>query len=109
VRLFYYMITFLYLTILGLAAWNISSLLVREDGPGLIFARLRHKVGVIVSADGVVYAENWFGELFTCVWCMSRWVALFLFISFYFFPVPIALFCIVLSISSIAILMDRLT
>jgi hypothetical protein len=75
----------------------------------MIFARLRYRVGVIVSADGVVYSDNGFGELFTCVWCMSRWVALILFIAFYFLPVPTMLVCIVLSFSTIAILIDRWT
>ena len=103
------MITFLYLILLGLATWNISSLLVREDGPWLIFARFRHKIGVRVAPEQVVYAENGFAELFTCVWCMSRWVALVLALSFYFFPISTAYLCIVLSLSTIAILIDRWT
>jgi hypothetical protein len=102
-------ITFLYLAILGLATWNISSLLVQEDGPFLIFARLRNRVGVRVSAEGIVYAENGFGELFTCIWCISRWVALVLALLFYFFPVSMAYICIILSLSTIAILVDRWT
>lgn len=106
-RPFYFMITLLYLVLLGFATWNISSLLVREDGPFLVFARLRNRVGVIVSAEGIVYADNALGELFTCIWCMSRWVSLVLFVSFYFFPVFTTFICIVCSLSTIAILVDR--
>jgi hypothetical protein len=82
---------------------------VQEDGPFLIFARLRNRVGVIVSGDGVVYAENGLGELFTCIWCMSRWVALVLALLFFFWPVPVAFACIIFSLSTIAILVDRWT
>jgi len=75
----------------------------------MIFARLRNRVGVIVSAEGVVYSENGLGELFTCIWCMSRWIALILALLFYFFPVITAYICIVLSLSTLAILIDRWT
>lgn len=103
------MITFLYLIILGLATWNISSLLVREDGPWHILSRLRHLAGVRYTPEQEVYGETHFAELFTCVWCMSRWVALALGILFFFFPVPTAYICIILSLSTIAILVDRWT
>lgn len=104
------MITFLYLAMLGLTTWNLSSLLVREDGPWMIFSRIRHRAGVRVSPDGqVVYSENHFAEVFICIWCMSRWVALAIALLFYFFPVFTAYVCIVLSLSTIAILVDRWT
>lgn len=103
------MVTILYLVLLGLATWNISSLLVQEDGPFLVFSRLRHRAGVVIADNGVVYAKNNFAELFMCIWCMSRWVALVLFVLFYFFPVFTTIVCSVLALSTIAILVDRLT
>jgi len=104
--------TFLNLLLIALATWNVSSLLVREDGPFHMFSRIRHRVGVRISHDGILYADppdSAMGGLFSCVWCMSRWVALVLIILFYFFPVPTAYICIVLSLSTVAILVDRWT
>lgn len=106
------MITILYLVLLGFATWNISSLLVREEGPFHVFAKLRHRLGIETSAEGMNYAldpNSAIAELFLCIWCMSRWVALILFALFYFFPVFTTFICIVCSLSTIAILVDRWT
>lgn len=70
------------LVVLGLAAWRLASMLVDEAGPGAVFARLRHRVGlrqIPIKADGVVtvsrVATTPVAELFSCVWCMSVWTA----------------------------------
>lgn len=53
----------------ALAAWRVTSLLVHEDGPFLVFARLR-------EAAGVDWQEpTFFGKLLGCFWCTSVWVA----------------------------------
>ena len=66
----------------GLAAWRLASMLVDEDGPGGVFARLRHRAGLqsvpVRAGDGwqtVTTAANPLAELFACVWCMSVWTA----------------------------------
>ena len=62
--------TFFYLS---LAAWRLASLIANEDGPWMMFRRLRQR------------AEYWcnkyrfcreFGiyELFSCEWCTSVWI-----------------------------------
>ena len=69
--------------ILGLAAWRLASLLVAEQGPGGLFARLRYAAGLrqtVVSAPGqepqiATVAGNWLAEGLTCVWCVSVWTA----------------------------------
>lgn len=68
------------LIILGLATWRISYMLVGEQGPYNIFEKLRHKVGVEYLDDGTPYIRNTWGELFTCMWCMSIWIGAILFI-----------------------------
>ena len=68
------------LIVLALATWRISYMLVVEQGPYNIFDKLRHRVGVQHLEDGTPFAHNTWGELFTCVWCMSMWVAAILFI-----------------------------
>lgn len=67
---------------LALAAWRLASMLVDEDGPGGVFARLRHRAGLqsvpVRAGDGwqtVTTAANPLAELFACVWCMSVWAA----------------------------------
>lgn len=67
----------------ALAAWRLASLLVNEDGPGAVFARLRHKAGVrsVVTRDGQGNptasraALTPVAEGLTCVWCVSVWTA----------------------------------
>lgn len=53
----------------GLAGWRLASLLVREDGPDRLFARLRHWLGVPLSGE----VRGFFPELLSCVWCASVW------------------------------------
>lgn len=54
--------------LLGLAGWRIAHLLVEEEGPGLVFQRLREKVGL---KPGPV--SGFFPRLFSCVYCLSVW------------------------------------
>lgn len=53
------------LLILALACWRLAYMLVREDGPAHIFARLR--------------ARTTFGGLLECVFCTSIWTAVLVF------------------------------
>ena len=58
------------LLLVGLSTWRVSSLLIREDGPWSIFNRLRAWAGVYRPGEVTPLAE-----LFSCVWCVSVWVA----------------------------------
>jgi hypothetical protein len=49
----------------ALATWWCAFLLVREDGPGYIFARLRSKLG-----------NGFLGQLLGCVKCVGMWVSI---------------------------------
>jgi hypothetical protein len=50
----------------GLAVWRLSHLVVREDGPWQVFAKLRRR------AESTMWGG---GELFVCIYCLSLWVA----------------------------------
>jgi hypothetical protein len=56
------------LTVLALATWRISSLLVTEDGPYRVFSRLREWLGEH-RPDGMLTG------LLGCVWCVSVWIS----------------------------------
>jgi len=69
--------TLTYLLVFILATWRISSLITSEDGPFLCFRHLREMVGIRHDDQGKVMEipETFFGELLTCVWCSSMWLA----------------------------------
>lgn len=52
------------LTLVVLAAWRLTHLLGREDGPWDIFANLRLWLG-----------NSFLGKLMDCFYCLSIWVA----------------------------------
>lgn len=62
--------------LLVLASWRLTSLIVQEDGPFEIFARLRRLIGVRYDEynQPIIYT-NTFARGITCVWCASMWVS----------------------------------
>lgn len=59
-------------TIIGLAAWRLAWMLVKEDGPGDVFKRLR--------------AQTTLGGLLGCVHCLSFWLAIVGFLIYPYAP-----------------------
>ena len=60
-----------------LATWRISKIVTEEEGPGMVFSRLRE----ISGADYEGIPEQWdllewHGKLLQCPYCISVWVAL---------------------------------
>lgn len=101
----------------ALAAWRLASLLVNEDGPGAMFARLRRWAGIgyVVrqNAEGQPEAmrvtRGWLAEGLTCVWCVSVWAAA-LFVLLGLIPYANAVIAVlrdVLAISAGAILLHE--
>ena len=101
----------------ALAAWRVASLLVNEDGPGAVFARLRRRAGInyVVRQNGqgqpeaMQVARGWLAEGLTCVWCVSVWAAAF-FVLCSFIPYASAIvnvFRDVLAVSAGAILLHE--
>ena len=56
--------------IYALATFRLASLLVHENGPAHVFDRIRQRLGVYDEGE-----QTSIQELFSCVWCMSVWVA----------------------------------
>lgn len=77
--------------VLMLAVWRVSYLLVYEDAPFKIMARLR--------------AYTMLGGLLTCIYCVSIWVAVAVLIAWVYVPMLVY----VLAISGGALMMHRYT
>lgn len=73
--------------IIGLASWRIASLLVTEEGPGLVFMRLRTMVGVLEGPGE--QSSGFLPLVFSCIWCMSIWTTLLAAAIWYLEPVAV--------------------
>lgn len=62
-----------------LAVWRIANMFVNEAGPGNILLKLRELIGIRHDDEGraVEIPDNFMAQLFSCVWCFSIWVGLF--------------------------------
>jgi hypothetical protein len=56
------------LIVIALAVWRVSRIIVREDGPFDVFAKLR---GAIDPSQ-----KTWIGRGLNCIACVSFWLAL---------------------------------
>lgn len=101
--------TFTELLIYGAATWRIASLLVRERGPFDVFVRIREKVGILHDdeKEPVGYPETFFGELLSCVWCSSIWVALLWGFVILILPLWSLKIAMIFAFSTIAIVIDK--
>lgn len=84
------------LIVISLASWRLASLLVQEDGPNDIFAKLR----AAVMPEGEVSS---LALVFTCVWCMSVWTAMVLTAVWVIWQLPV----LVLAASALAIIVHE--
>jgi hypothetical protein len=93
--------TFFYLS---LAAWRLASLIANEEGPWMIFKRLRER------------AEHWckkykfcreFGvyELFSCEWCNSVWIGAGLTVLYLWIGDAILYLALPLALSTVVIIL----
>ena len=91
---------------LGLAAWRLASLVANEDGPWMIFKRLRQQ------------AEHWCNkyrfcrelgvyDLFSCEWCNSVWIGAGLTMLYLWIGEAILYLALPLALSTVAILIKH--
>ena len=88
---------------LGLAAWRLASLVANEDGPWMVFKRIRAR------------AEQWcktyrfcrelgLYELFSCEWCNSIWIGAGLTLLYLRIGEAILYLAVPLALSTVAII-----
>lgn len=99
------------LLVLGLATWRVSAMLTKESGPFHIFEKMRELIGIRHDIDGNVLQipNKLFAELFSCVWCISIWAAVFWTVFWFFLPDIAFYAALPFAISTAVILIDRLT
>ena len=96
------------IAVLGMACWRLTSLLYQEKGPFDVFKKLREWMGITHIEDKpCVYPDKFLCQLFSCVWCLSVWIAAILMISYIFLPIVTIYFSVWLSLSTIAIGLDK--
>ena len=95
---------FLYLS---LAAWRLASLVANEDGPWLIFKRIRQR-----AEQGCKKYKfcNELGlhELFSCEWCNSVWIGMALTLLYLWIGESILYIALPLALSTVVILIKYL-
>jgi hypothetical protein len=68
------------------AVFRLARLIAIDDGPFLIFLRLRRKAEELSDAEEVkgIYEGFWFGikELLSCIYCQGYWWSLIILILF---------------------------
>lgn len=89
----------LWLLEMGLATWRLSRMLVKEDGPGHVFMRLRHATGIEYAPDGSLWSYPDWTPLH-CVYCTTLYAGALL----YLLPPWLRL---LLAISGIAVLAEQ--
>lgn len=100
------MISVWQLTLLTLATWRISSMLVNEEGPWSIFRKLREKVGISEDGPIVTVPDGMLPGVLSCVWCCSVWVAAFWLVLWVLIPTIATYLAAWLSISTLSIVVD---
>ena len=89
--------------LLSLAAWRLASLVANEDGPWMVFKRLRQR------------AEQWckqyrfcselgLYELFSCEWCNSIWIGTVLTLLYLWLGETILYLALPLALSTVVII-----
>ena len=71
---------------LALATWRLTSLLVWEDGPFEIFARLRLHLGVRYDDMSQPYGKNWLARGIACPACASVWFGIMWAVAYWLWP-----------------------
>lgn len=88
-----------WLIVAALASWRIASVIHREG----IMRGVRKWFGVREEGEPIFYPDGFWGELLSCLWCLSVWTSLATTILLFTFPYILLPF----AISSAVILFEK--
>lgn len=96
--------------ILALATFRVSSLFVKETGPGRLFLKLREGFGIVHDQDDkiLIVPETFLAGIFSCVWCFSIWAGAFWGIFYHFSPDITLGAATIFALSAAAILTEKM-
>lgn len=101
----------LFLLIGGLATWRISHMLMMDAGPFDLFILIRVATRSIGHDDDGVpisYSDNFWGGLFSCIYCMSVWIGGAFALLYLLVPDITMYLCLPFALSALAIWFDSL-
>jgi len=96
---------------MALACWRLSALFVYECGPWHIFRKFRDKIGITSRLDNcepLSWDDNLLANLFGCVWCISIWFAIMIYVTYKIWPGGTILILSPFAISAGAIIAEKL-
>jgi hypothetical protein len=91
--------------ILGLAVWRVAVMLVDEDGPGNIFGWMRSKL----VRESAKETPGSLSQGLSCVYCLSVWLSLVVFVAYVAQPVVTLYTCIPLALAALCAVLQQLT
>lgn len=107
---FFYAMNPEHLFVLSLATWRLSNLLVNEDGPFDLFAKVRAVFDIRVDPETKEFyllKPNVIGDMLLCIMCTSIWVAAAMTLAYLLLPVLTFWFALGLSLSTVTCVIDR--
>jgi hypothetical protein len=90
--------------ILSLAAWRLASLVANEDGPWMMFRRIRQRAEQLCKRYRFC-SELGLYELFACEWCNSIWIGAGLTLLYLWIDETILYLALPLALSTVAIIL----
>ena len=92
-----------------LAVWRIANLFVNERGPFDLFLKIRSVAGITHDENGFALEipETFFGQLLSCVWCSSIWIALFITVLWFVSSEWALRFAVIFALSGGAVLLEE--
>lgn len=93
--------------VFSVAVWRCSKILTEEEGPFMVFSRLRSKLG----CENFGISNQWDSlsqicKLLQCPYCLSIWVALFFLVIFFLNEMVYNIFVVVFFASGITVLIE---
>lgn len=84
------------LLMMAVAAWRVAVFLVREAGPFDIMIKIRGWLGIDHDVEGrpLPYIGGMPASLFSCVWCMSFWTAIMVYVVGVYADVVVAVLAV---------------
>ena len=93
--------------VLGFATWRLSAMLSYERGPFGIFFWFRRLLKFEQYDNEEIAPDTFFGNLFACVWCLSFWIAIGMWVAYRAWPETLIV-AAPFALSAVAIMVERI-